>query len=141
MRKNETCSEERKKTRCRLRMKRERESGSKGKRGRESRHIDRSDLSAARQPRRRLSLCCHSLACRHLTPPLLILGWWRQTGGRAWVCMHLCHVCVKRACACLCVQLYISIWYVAAVSVCEGCPGPASSRASGVERLLPRGIN
>lgn len=66
MRNDEPHNEERKKNRCRLRIKRER--GLKGRRGSESQHIDRSDLSAARQPGRRLSLCCHSLACRHLTP-------------------------------------------------------------------------
>lgn len=62
----------------------------------ESQHIDRSDLSAARQSGRRLSLCCHSLACRHLTPSLL-LGLVASDRGT----VHLC-VCVHSH-VCLCV--------------------------------------
>lgn len=141
MRKNKTYSEERKKNRCRLGMKRERER--EDRRGREGERVDILIDQTCRQPDSQGDVCpcAATLWPADTLPPPLILGLWRQTGGRAWVCMHLCHVCVKRACACLCIQLYISIRYLATVSVCVGCLGPASSRASGVERLLPRGIN
>lgn len=102
--------------------------GEKRGRKRGSQYIDRSDLSAARQPGRRLSLCCHSLACRHLTP-LLQWGGGVRPGDHAFKCV------------CCVVHPYISIWYLECVhGVCIVCPVlqsacrcPTSSWASGVE--------
>ena len=74
--------------------------GGQEEREAESQRIDRADLSAARQPGRRLSLCCHSLDCRHLTPPFLP-GWWRQYCS--CVCVSSCVVCVRSACVPVCI--------------------------------------